>query len=44
LVSSIADSGAFTVGVGHEKAQQIGLLIPRLMDGCDDLRQGWQRQ
>jgi hypothetical protein len=28
LVSSIADSGAFMVGVGHKEMQQLGLLVP----------------
>jgi hypothetical protein len=43
-VSSNADSGAFTVGVGHEVAQQLGLLNPRLMDGCENLSQGRRRR
>jgi hypothetical protein len=28
LISSIADCGAFMVGVGHEEVQQLGLLNP----------------
>jgi hypothetical protein len=28
LISSIANYGAITVGIGHEEAQQLGLLIP----------------
>jgi hypothetical protein len=28
LISSIANHGAITVEIGHEKAQQLGLLIP----------------
>jgi hypothetical protein len=28
LISSIAHSNAFTAGVGHEEAQQLGLLNP----------------
>jgi hypothetical protein len=43
LISSIASRGAFTVSVGHEVAQKLGLLHPRLTDGCDDLSQGRQR-
>jgi hypothetical protein len=39
LVSSIADSSAFTVGVGHEAVQQLDVLNPRLMDGGEDLSQ-----
>jgi hypothetical protein len=32
LISSIPDSGAFTIRVGHKEAQQLGLLNPRLAD------------
>jgi hypothetical protein len=28
LISSIANSGAFMVGVGHEEVQQLGLFNP----------------
>jgi hypothetical protein len=37
LISSIADSGASMIEVGHEEAQQLGLLNPRLKDRCDGL-------
>jgi hypothetical protein len=34
---SIASRSAFTVGVGHVEAQQLGLLNGQLTDGCGDL-------
>jgi hypothetical protein len=44
LISSIIDSGAFMVGIGHEEVQQLSLLNPRLMGGCEDLSQGRRRR
>jgi hypothetical protein len=44
LVLSIVDSSVFMVGVGHKAMQQLGLLNPRLMDGCEDLSQGQRRR
>jgi hypothetical protein len=43
VILSIVDSGASTVGVGHEEVQQLGLLNPRLTNGCEDLSQGQWR-
>jgi hypothetical protein len=28
LISGIANHGAITIGIGHEEAQQLSLLIP----------------
>jgi hypothetical protein len=44
LISSIASRGAFMVEVGHEAVQQLSLLNPQLMDGCEDFNQGWRRR
>jgi hypothetical protein len=48
LVSSISDSSAndlLPVAHSlHEVAQQLSLLNPRLMDGCEDLSQGRRKR
>jgi hypothetical protein len=45
LLSTNADSGSFTDGVGHKETQQLGFLVPWLMDWWDDLSHGrWRRR